>query len=150
MSADVPGLVETSLNLGVLQINTEKMQAMYAVRSCIESCKEALLKKMEAITYLAGGKFICTGSYPGWAYRVDSPLRDKMIALYEEIYGAKPQVEAIHAGLECGLLASKIEDLDCVSFGPNMYNIHTTEEYLSISSVERVWEYLVRLLEKKD
>ena len=73
-----------------------------------------------------------------------------MIALYEEMYGEKPQVIAIHAGLECGLLASKIEDLDCVSFGPTINNIHTTEEYLSISSVERVWEYLVRLLEKKD
>ncbi len=150
MSADMPGLVETSLNLGVLQINTEKMEAMYAVRSSIESSKDALLKKMEAIIYLAGGKYTCTGSYPGWAYRVDSPLRDKMIALYEEMYGTKPQVEAIHAGLECGLLASKIADLDCVSFGPNMYNIHTTEEYLSISSVARVWEYIVRLLEKKD
>ena len=146
MSADMPGLVETSLNLGVLKINTEKMQAMYAVRSSIESSKEALLNKMEAIIYLAGGKYTCTGSYPGWAYRVDSPLREKMIILYEEMYGSKPQVEAIHAGLECGLLASKIHDLDCVSFGPNMYNIHTTEEYISISSVQRVWEYLVRLL----
>lgn len=146
MSADMPGLVETSLNLGVLKINTEKMQAMYALRSSIESSKEALLNKMEALIYLAGGKYTCTGSYPGWAYRVNSPLRDKMMALYEEMYGQKPQVEAIHAGLECGLLASKINDLDCVSFGPNMYNIHTTEEYISISSVERVWEYLVRLL----
>ena len=146
MSADMPGLVETSLNLGVLKMNTEKMTAMYALSSSIESSKEALMKKMEALIYLAGGKYTCTGSYPGWAYRVDSPLRNKMMALYEEMYGQKPQVEAIHAGLECGLLASKINDLDCVSFGPNMYNIHTTEEYISISSVERVWEYLVRLL----
>ncbi len=146
MSADMPGLVETSLNLGVLEITTEWLRALYAVRSSIESSKNALLKKVEAITELAGGKFICAGSYPGWAYRVNSPLRDKMIALYEEMYDAKPQVEAIHAGLECGLLASKIDDLDCVSFGPNMYNIHTTEEYLSISSTARVWEYLIRLL----
>jgi len=150
MSADMPGLVETSLNLGILQINTEKLRAMYAVRSSIESSKAALLKKMEAIICLAGGKFTYTGDYPGWAYRADSPLRKKMIALYEEMYGEKPQVTAIHAGLECGLLASKIRDLDCVSFGPTICNIHTTEEYLSISSVERVWEYLVRLLEKKD
>ncbi len=150
MSADVQGLVETSLNLGVLQVTADKMQAVYALRSSIESSKDALLKRMEAIVYLAGGKFTCTGSYPGWAYRVDSPLRDKMISLYEEMYGKAPKVEAIHAGLECGILASKIDDLDCVSFGPNMYNIHTTEEYLSVESVERVWEYIVRLLEKKD
>jgi len=150
MSADMPGLVETSLNLGVLQIGTEKLRATYAVRSSIESSREALLKKMEAITYLAGGKYTDSGSYPGWAYRADSPLRNKMIALYEEMYGEKPQVTAIHAGLECGLLASKIRDLDCVSFGPTMSDIHTTEECLSISSVKRVWEYLVRLLEKKD
>ena len=77
-------------------------------------------------------------------------MREKMIALYEEMYGVRPKVEAIHAGLECGLLAAKIEDLDCVSIGPNMANIHTTEEYLSISSTERVWNYLIRLLEKKD
>ena len=108
------------------------------------------MKKMEAIIYLAGGKYTSSGAYPGWAYRADSPLRNKMIALYEEMYGEKPQVTAIHAGLECGLLASKIRDLDCVSFGPTMRDIHTTEECLSISSVERVWEYLVRLLEKKD
>ena len=73
-----------------------------------------------------------------------------MTALYEDMYGEKPRVEAIHAGLECGILAAKISDLDCVSFGPQMNDIHTTEETLSISSVKRVWEYLVRLLEEKD
>ena len=73
-----------------------------------------------------------------------------MLALYERMYGKKPQVEAIHAGLECGLLAAKIEDLDCISFGPDMYVIHTTEETLSISSTRRVWEYLVQLLALKD
>ena len=91
-----------------------------------------------------------TGDYPGWKYRADSPLREKMVALYEKMYGEKPKVEAIHAGLECGLLGSKISDLDCVSFGPQMSDIHTTEESLSISSTKRVLEYLVRLLEEKD
>jgi dipeptidase D len=73
-----------------------------------------------------------------------------MVSLYREMYGTEPKVEAIHAGLECGLLADKIADLDCVSFGPNMKDIHTTEETLSISSTKRVWEYLVKLLEVKD
>ena len=73
-----------------------------------------------------------------------------MISLYREMYGETPKVEAIHAGLECGILGSKIKDLDCVSIGPDMRDIHTTEETLSISSTRRVWEYLVCLLERKD
>lgn len=152
MSAHVPGLVETSLNLGILNIDAKefKFLAVFSVRSSIESSKKALVCKLEALAWLAGIKTGLSGDYPGWAYRVESPLREKMIALYEEMYGVRPKVEAIHAGLECGLLAAKIEDLDCVSIGPNMANIHTTEEYLSISSTERVWNYLIRLLEKKD
>lgn len=150
MSADVPGLVETSLNLGILEISEGKVSAAFSVRSCVESSKQALLDKVQALTALAGGCCKVTGDYPGWAYRVDSPLREKMISLYEEMYGERPQVEAIHAGLECGILAAKIEDLDCISFGPNMYDIHTTEETLSIASTKRVWDYLVRLLALKD
>lgn len=152
MSAHIPGLVETSLNLGILTIESEKycFLAEFSVRSSIESSKKALIQRLEALAWLAGMKTKQSGDYPGWAYRVESPLREKMIVLYEEMYGVSPKVEAIHAGLECGLLAAKIEDLDCVSIGPNMANIHTTEEYLSISSTERVWNYLIRLLEKKD
>lgn len=152
MSAHIPGLVETSLNLGILTIDAEKFcfLAEFSVRSSIESSKKALIRRLEALAWLAGMETRISGDYPGWAYRVESPLREKMIALYEEMYGVSPKVEAIHAGLECGLLASKIEDLDCVSIGPNMANIHTTEEYLSISSTERVWNYLIRLLGKKD
>ena len=89
------------------------------------------------------------GDYPGWAYRKESPLRDKMVRIYEELYGASPKVEAIHAGLECGLFAGKIPGLDCISYGPDMKDIHTTEEALSISSVKRVWEYLLEILGRK-
>lgn len=148
MSADIPGLVETSLNLGIMKLD-QTLQLGISVRSSIESSKQALIEKLMSVVVLAGGEAEVRGEYPGWAYRVESPLRDKMLALYEEMYGEQPQVEAIHAGLECGLLAGKIKDLDCVSFGPNMSNIHTTEESLSISSTERVWKYLVRLLERK-
>ncbi len=149
MSADMEGLVETSLNLGILKITPERFLAEFAVRSSVESAKYALVDKVKAVTALAGGYTEETGDYPGWAYRVDSPLRDKMAALYEEMYGEKPQIAAIHAGLECGLLAGKITDLDCVSFGPNMKNIHTTEETLSVSSTKRIWEFLVQLLAKR-
>lgn len=150
MSAHMPGLVETSLNLGILRISAEEMKAEFSVRSSIESSKKELVDRIVALTGLAGGTAECAGDYPGWAYRVDSSLREKMITLYEEMYGVKPKVEAIHAGLECGLLASKIVDLDCVSLGPDMANIHTTEEYLSISSTKRVWDFVLRLLAKKD
>lgn len=165
MSADVAGLVETSLNMGMLELLETAGQcepassghdggtyltASFSVRSSVESAKEALIHKLRAVTFLAGGMVSVRGAYPGWKYRADSPLRDKMVALYERMYGVKPKVEAIHAGLECGILGSKIQDLDCVSFGPNMYDIHTTEERLSISSTARVWEYLVALLEEKD
>lgn len=150
MSVHMPGLVETSLNLGILRIDEKGMKAEFSVRSSIESSKKELIDRIIALTGLAGGTAECTGDYPGWAYRVDSPFREKMIALYEEMYGVKPQVEAIHAGLECGLLASKIKDLDCVSLGPDMANIHTTEEYLSIASTKRVWDFILRLLAKKD
>ena len=150
MSADMPGLVETSLNLGILKLDDGRLQAEFSVRSSVESSKYALLGKLEALTALAGGTCQVSGDYPGWKYRKDSPLRDKMVSLYESMYGTAPKVEAIHAGLECGILGSKISDLDCVSIGPQMHDIHTTEETLSISSTARVWGYLVKLLETKD
>lgn len=150
MSADMPGLVETSLNMGILECDETGIHAEFAVRSSVESAKHALIAKVKAVTMLAGGSMTMSGDYPGWKYRVHSPLREKMLTLYEKMYGEAPKVEAIHAGLECGLLGSKIEDLDCVSFGPDMRDIHTTEETLSISSTARVWEYLVALLEEKD
>lgn len=150
MSADMPGLVETSLNLGILDLCGQGIHAGFSVRSSVESAKRALIAKLASVAALAGSSCQVTGDYPGWKYRTDSPLREKMVALYEKMYGEKPKVEAIHAGLECGILGNKIEDLDCVSFGPQMSDIHTTEETLSISSTKRVWEYLVKLLEEKD
>ena len=150
MSADMHGLVETSLNLGILSYEDGSLLADFSVRSSVESAKQALIDRLCAVIGLAGGSFSVSGDYPGWKYRKDSPLRDKMTALYEKMYGKTPKVEAIHAGLECGILGSKIADLDCVSMGPDMKDIHTTEETLSISSTGRVWEFLVRLLEEKD
>ena len=150
MSADMHGLVETSLNLGILSYEDGSLLADFSVRSSVESAKQALIDRLCAVIGLAGGSFSVSGDYPGWKYRKDSPLRDKMTALYEKMYGKAPKVEAIHAGLECGILGSKIADLDCVSMGPDMKDIHTTEETLSISSTGRVWEFLVRLLEEKD
>ncbi|MCM1046100.1 MAG: aminoacyl-histidine dipeptidase [Candidatus Gastranaerophilales bacterium] len=153
MNIDLEGLVETSLNLGRLRYDAAKEEmgevaVVFSVRSSVESAKDALIARLQALTELSGGRMEVIGSYPGWQYRPDSPLREKMTDVYERMYGTKPAIEAIHAGLECGLLSGKIADLDCVAIGPDMQNIHTTEEYLSISSTARVWEYLVRLLEE--
>jgi dipeptidase D len=148
MSHDMEGLVETSLNLGMLSLAEGKLHAGISVRSSIDSAKYALIGKLKSMAELAGVQVEVTGDYPGWAYRADSPLRDKMTAVYESMYHKKPVVQAIHAGLECGLFAGKIENLDCVSIGPDMKNIHTTEEELSVSSTKRVWEFLLKVLEE--
>lgn len=147
MSSAMPGLVETSLNPGLLSMKDVRVSLGISVRSSLESAKEALIGKLKSLAYMAGADMEVTGDYPGWAYRKDSPLRDKMVEVYRKLYGKEPFVKAIHAGVECGLLASKIPGLDCVSIGPDMKNIHTTEEELSISSAGRVWDYLLKLLE---
>lgn len=149
MSADVKGLVETSLNMGIVKTEKDRLCVEISVRSSIESAKAALLRKVVMITELCGGSCVVGGEYPGWAYRKNSPLRDKMVDVYRRMYGREPEIQAIHAGLECGLLAKKIADLDCVSLGPDMKNIHTTEETLSISSAKRVWEYCLEVLKQR-
>lgn len=149
MSADIEGLVETSLNLGVLSMD-ESLELVYSVRSSLEGAKHDLIERLKALMLMAGGSIEVSGDYPGWAYRQDSPLRDKLVRVYEKMYGKKPEVAAIHAGLECGIISSKIENLDCISLGPDMKDIHTTEETLSISSTKRVWEFLLEVLKEKD
>lgn len=149
MSMDIEGLVETSLNIGIAHLENDHMQVQISVRSSIETAKEALICKLEAIHTLAGATVSVSGDYPGWAYRQNSPLRDKMVRIYEKLYGHKPEVQALHAGLECGLFSAKIPDLDCVSFGPDIMDIHTTEEKLSIESVKRTWEYVLEILKEK-
>lgn len=149
MSADIDGLVETSLNMGVISMG-ESLELVYSVRSSLEGAKHNLIEKLRAIMCIAGGSVEVSGEYPGWAYRQESPLRDKMVRVYEKMYGKKPEIAAIHAGLECGIISSKIENLDCISIGPNMKDIHTTEETLSIDSVKHVWEFLLEVLKEKE
>ncbi len=149
MSADIPGLVQTSLNLGILKTETDALCLDISVRSSVGSEKELLLEKVKAVAEICGGTYRVSGDYPAWEYRPDSALREKLTAVYREQYHAEPKVEAIHAGLECGLLSAKLPGLDCVSLGPDMRDIHTTEERLSVSSVERVWKFLLAFLERK-
>ncbi len=149
MSQDVDGLVQTSLNLGIMVLGQEKLQLGYAVRSSIDQEKEELCQRMCEIAGKTGAAVQVRSAYPGWAYRKESPLRDRLAAVYERMYGHKPHLQAIHAGLECGLLTAKIPGLDCVSIGPDMADVHTTEESLSIESVGRMWEYLLAVLAER-
>ena len=146
-SADIEGLVQTSLNLGMLKMEEEELVLTFALRSSLESEKKVLGQKLDAITKLVGGYTVISGEYPGWAYKEDSYLREHMKKVYCDMYQKDPNIVAIHAGLECGILSGKLEGLDCVSFGPNLYDIHTTEERMEVASVKRTWDYLLKVLE---
>lgn len=147
MSSEIEGLVQTSLNLGVLQTVEDHVDFSWAVRSSSGDEKQYVLDKIISLAKLLGCSVTTQGAYPGWDYLEDSRLRKIMIEAYKEQYGEEPVVEGIHAGLECGLFASKLKGLDAVSIGPQMHHIHTTEERLSISSTLRTWNLIVRTLE---
>ena len=144
-SEDIPGLVQTSLNLGVVKLG-ETFNATFSVRSSVNSEKLELLEKLKALAESFGAEYTLHGQYPAWEYRKESYLRDTMVRVYKEMYGKEPQVLAIHAGLECGLLGEKLPGLDCVSIGPDMQDIHTSREKLNIASVERLWDFLKEVL----
>ncbi len=145
MSEQIAGLVETSLNLGMLDTD-EVFHVTHSVRSSKEEAKDALIATLYRVAEELGGEHSIRGEYPAWEYREDSPLRDLLCKVYREMYGKDAQVLVIHAGLECGILSSKLEGLDCVSLGPDNFDIHTTKEHLSIPSFVRVYEYLLRVL----
>ena len=146
-SEDIPGLVQTSLNMGITNLG-EDFCMNFSVRSSVEKEKQEVLDRLEEIAKFHDAAYHCGGSYPAWEYKKDSPLRDKMVEVYTRMYGTAPQVVAIHAGLECGILSKKLPGLDCVSIGPQMYDIHTSRERLDIASTKRTWEYLLELLKE--
>lgn len=148
MSADIPGLVQTSLNLGILTTTAEELCAVFSLRSSIDSQKEMLKRRMACLMAQLGGRVEFEGEYTGWQYQEHSPLRELMAEVFTEQYGKAPKIEAIHAGLECGLFAGKMPGLDCVSIGPDLLEIHTPRERMSISSVQRVWKFLLEVLKR--
>lgn len=151
MSMDIEGLVETSCNLGIFRVDDDGLRASGSVRSSVASRKQMLLAKLSMLAETLGGTCAISGEYPAWEYRRESHLRDVMCQVFEKQYGKPMRVEAIHAGLECGLFSGKMPGLDCVSFGPDLFDIHTTLERMSVSSVQRVWNYLCAVLgELKD
>ncbi len=148
MSRVMPGLVETSLNLGILKLTEDALLTTTSVRSSVSTRKEELLDRLTHLVEFLGGEVEVNGDYPAWEYRADSRLRETISEVYSDLFDEEAVFEAIHAGLECGILSGKIADLDCVSFGPNNYDIHTPKERLSISSTEKVWKLLKEFLKR--
>ena len=144
-SANMPGLVQTSLNLGIAKLG-EQFTATFSVRSSVNQEKQELLSKLRSLAEFHGGSYSQMGEYPAWEYRKDSPLREAMVAAYRKLFDKEPKVLAIHAGLECGLLGQKLPGLDCVSIGPQMHDIHTSREKLEIASTKRTWDFLLEVL----
>ncbi len=144
-SADIPGLVQTSLNLGVASLD-DQLRLTFAVRSSVNSEKRELLEKLRKLADFYDGGYSEMGDYPAWEYRKHSPLRDTAVRIYRDMTSKEPEVVAIHAGLECGLLTEKLPGLDCISMGPDMEDIHTSRERLHIASTRRTWELLLEIL----
>lgn len=144
----LPGLVETSLNLGIVETKDTYIRAGHLVRSSVESKKQELKERMGAIAASANAECESGNEYPAWSYKEDSKLRTIMVDTYKSLFNKEPEVSSIHAGLECGLFVGKCPDLDCVSFGPNLWDVHSFNERLDIASTERTYEYLKEILRR--
>ena len=148
MSMDIPGLVETSLNAGIMTLEDDTFSLSFSVRSSVTSRKYEVTDRLSFITEFLGGTVNISGDYPAWEYKADSQMRDLMVQTYRDLFNEEPQIQAIHAGLECGIFSGKIDGLDCISFGPANFDIHTPKERLSISSTKKVWTLIVEFLKR--
>ena len=148
MSADIPSLVQTSLNLGILTTGDETVDASFCVRSSVDSQKQMLVERLACLTETLGGSTAVFGDYSGWEYLPDSPLRELLAEVFTQQYGHAPKIEAVHAGVECGIFAGKLPGLDCVSMGPDLTEIHTCRERLHIASVQRLWAMVLETLKR--
>ena len=148
MSASIKGLVETSLNLGILTTSNEEITMLFTLRSNKKSAHIALENKLKGFFSKLPCTIEASGHYPPWEFKENSELQKLYIDTYKEITGIEPSVEAIHAGLECGIFYSAIEGLDCISIGPDLFDVHTVNEKMSISSTEKIFNVLINLLAK--
>jgi dipeptidase D len=146
MSRDLKNLVESSLNFGVLEQSDKSIKVIISIRSSVNSLREEITSGLEALARMVGAKTSRSGEYPAWYYQADSKIRDLCVSVYKKVSGNDAQIQAIHAGLECGLLKEKLPKTDMISFGPNLYNVHTPDEHLSIRSVGNMWAFLTALL----
>ena len=148
MSAEINGLVETSLNLGVLNTEDDKITMIFTLRSNKKSALQFVEDKLKTFFKAIPCEVYTSGHYPPWEFKENSTLQSLYKETYKAVCGFEPKVEAIHAGLECGMFTSNIKDLDCIAIGPMLYDVHTVNEKLSISSTEKIFNVLVALLEK--
>lgn len=148
MSHVMEGLVETSLNLGIMKTTKDEFLVSFSVRSSVESAKDDLVNRLTLLVEFLGGEVHLHGNYPGWEYQPESKLREIMLKTWNDMFHTNAKVEAIHAGLECGLLLGKMPQLDAVSIGPDMEGVHTPEERLCISSTKKCYTFLLQLLEE--
>ncbi len=148
MSPDLENLVESSLNFGVLEQLEKSIKITISVRSSVTSIREEITRGLEALAKMVKAKTSRTSEYPAWHYQAESKIRDLCVGVYKDVSGSDASVQAIHAGLECGLLKEKLPKTDMISFGPNLYNVHTPDEHLSMRSVANMWAFLKAILIK--
>jgi dipeptidase D len=149
MSMSIPGLVQSSTNIGVVTTTEENVEFDSAVRSSVKTLKKAICDEGIVLSEMAGASIEFESDYPEWQYNPNSRIRTLFQKVYSDMFGKKPEISAIHAGLECGLFSDKFNgEIDLISFGPNLYDVHTPKEHLSISSVERTWDYLKAVLKE--
>ena len=147
MSGDIEGLVESSLNLGIFEVKEEVAEFHFSLRSSSETYKYYMRDKVAYLINFLGGESTTHSEYPAWEYRRESKLREVFTEVYRNLYQKEPRMEAIHAGLECGLIAEKMPHLDMISIGPDMRDIHTPMEALNLPSTIRMYQFLEKLLE---
>ena len=148
MSAEIDGLVQTSLNLGVLMTDSNGVVLHFALRSNKMSALHFLEQRLCAFFDVLNLPYQTFGHYPAWEFNENSRLRDVYCSVYRHTFGKNPRVEAIHAGLECGVFAEAIKNFDCIAIGPALYDVHTVNEKLSISSTENLFYLIIKILEK--
>lgn len=146
MSTNIDGLVEFSRNLGIISSEEDCVNFIFSARSAIDSQLDFAASEIESLARLFGGKAEQEGRYPGWEYAKISPLRDKFIKVFREVNGCEPDINVIHAGLECGIISSHIPDMDMISIGPGMRDIHSPDEALDLASFEKTWRIVCELL----
>jgi dipeptidase D len=147
MSPDIEELVQTSTNLGVVATGDGKFEAILLSRSSLDSSKMAVAERIAALASFAGMACVHSGGYPGWNPEPGTSLVETMTRLYESMYGRPMAVKALHAGLECGIIGERYPHMEMVSIGPDMHDVHTPEENVSIPSVARFWEFLKATVE---
>jgi dipeptidase D len=146
MSTDMPGLVETSLNLAIVESHNKEIQVKALIRSSVDSAKDNVESTLESIFLLAGAHIWFDGQYPGWKPNMDSEILKTMQKVYQDKWGKAPEIRAIHAGLECGILGSTYPNWDMISFGPTINFAHSPDEKVNIETVQKFWDFLVEIL----